>query len=71
MGDSFKLGEIRTFKNAHGEKPVYGQLSIQEREGLKDKVRSARGWAVVGFRVSLSREKGKDGVGDAGRSAVW
>lgn len=65
------MGEIRTFKNAHGEKPVYGRLRIQGREGLKDEVRSARGWEVVGFRVSLRWEKGKERVGDAGRSAVW
>lgn len=44
---------IRTFKNADGEKLVAGQLKIQEREGLKDEMKSARGWEVVEFRVSL------------------
>lgn len=54
----FKLGERKTFKDVDGVKLVEGQLRIQEREGLKDGVRSARGWEVVGFTVSLRQEEG-------------
>lgn len=60
LRDNFVLSweRLRTFKNADGKKPVEGQLKIKEREGLKGRVRSARRWEVVGFRVSLRQEKG-------------